>query len=427
MKMIRLRGAEQFSDQDSRAPIKEGKRRMGPQMKIARLACLLAAAPASAQGLTGDWGGARTSLAESGVAVRGDVTGFAMGQIAGTGDKVWDSFGRYDAFVDLDFGKMGLIDGLGFHAHGEGRFGQGQGNFGFQLWPANTGAVLPLGGESFAASSLYFTQVIGKRSVLMLGKINAVDLLAGDPVFGGWGTQRFQNIASVAPPSGVVAPPPKRARHQPKGTPITLTLMVFDPEDRTRDYFPGDLFETGVNVSVAATWGGTIAGRASSVGVTSTVSTKRGADLEDILAPPGLVTDDIKGSYNIALQVTHRLVESSQVKGKGLDLAVKAAIADGNPNIIQRSLIIGLAGHGMIPGRPNDSFGIGGFTYDFSNALQDSTAPLVDFNDEQGLELWYGFALTPWFKLTADAQLINPARGDADTAIITGLRANLAF
>jgi porin len=146
---------------------------------------IIAAPAMAADGLTGDWGGARSSLAADGVSLRGDVTGFAAGQLAGAGDKVWDAFGRYDVFADLDFGKMGVVKGLGFHVHGEGRFGNGQTNFGFQLWPANTGAALPLGGESFAASSLYFTQVLGKRSVLMVGKINAVDLLAGDPVFGG--------------------------------------------------------------------------------------------------------------------------------------------------------------------------------------------------------------------------------------------------
>ena len=82
---------------------------MGSQVKTALLGLLLAAAPVSAQsGLTGDWGGARTSLAQSGVSLRGDITGFAMGQLAGTGDKVWDASGRYDAFADLDFGKMGL-------------------------------------------------------------------------------------------------------------------------------------------------------------------------------------------------------------------------------------------------------------------------------------------------------------------------------
>jgi porin len=386
-----------------------------------------AAQSAGNQGLTGDWGGARSDLAASGVSLRGDVTGFAQGQIAGTGDKVWDASGRYDAFVDLDFGKMGLIKGLGFHVHGEGRFGDGQSNFGFQLWPANAGVALPLGGESFAATSLYFTQSFDKRTVLMFGKINAVDLLAGDPVFGGWGTQRFTHFVLVAPPSGVVPATIMGGVLVHKGDPISLTVMVFDPEDRTRDYFPGDLFKTGVNISVGATWGGTIAGRASSIGVTSTVSTKRGADLEDILAPPGLITDDIKGSYNIALQFTHRLVESSQVAGRGLDLAIKVATADGNPNLIRRSLVIGLAGHGLVPGRPNDSFGIGGFAYGFSDSLQDAVDPLVTFTDEQGIDAWYSFALTPWFKLTADAQVINPARGTADIAVITGLRANLAF
>lgn len=390
-------------------------------------ALLLGAAPAAAQGLTGDWGGARTSLAASGVAVRGDITGFAQGLVAGDGRQDWDAAGRYDAFVDLDFGKMDLVKGLGFHVHGEGRFGNPRSNFGGQLWPASTGALLPIGGTGFAASSLYFTQTIGKRSVLMLGKINALDLIAGDPFFGGWGTQRFLNVVFAAPPSGVFPPTIMGGIFVHKGTPITLTVMVFDPEDRTRDYFPGDLFKTGVNVSVAATWSGEIAGRPSSVGVTSTVTTKRGADLEDILAPPGLVTDDIKGSYNIALQVTHRLVESSQVKGKGLDFAVKAAIADGNPNIVQSSLIIGIAGHGMVPGRPNDSFGIGGFLYNFSNALQDSVDPLINFNDEQGLELWYSLAVTPWLKLTADAQVVNPADGDRGTALIAGLRGNVAF
>jgi porin len=406
--------------------------RLRRRAAVAALCALVGAAPAAAQtvagqGLTGDWGGARTDLAQNGLALRGDVTGFFQGLVTGDGPSAWDASGRYDVFADVDFGKMGLVKGLGFHVHGEGRFGDSRPAFGGQLWPANVGGTLPLGGESFAATSLYFTQTIGKRTVLMAGKINAVDLLAGDPIFGGWGTQRFMMFPFVAPPSGVVPPTIMGGILVHKGTPISLTVMVFDPEDRTRDYFPGDLFATGVNISVGATWDGNIAGRKSSIGVTSTVSTKRGTNLEDVLLPPGLVTDDVKGSYNIALQVTHRLAESSQVKGKGLDAVVKVAIADGNPNPIQSSLVIGIAGHGMIPGRPYDSFGLGGFMYDMSNALQQSLDPVFDFNDEQGIEGWYSLGLTPWFKLTASIQFVNPATGDRDPAVIGGLRGNLVF
>jgi porin len=389
--------------------------------------CLAGLGPAAAQGLTGDWGGARTKLADNGVAVRADMTGFLQGQVAGTGDKVWDGFGRYDIFTDLDFGKMGLVDGLGFHVHAEGRFGEAQSNFGFQLWPANAGAALPLFGPDIAATSLYFTKSLGSRTVLMAGKINAVDLLAGDPVFGGWGTQRFMSFPLVAPPSGVVPPTIMGLVAVHKGTPVTLTVMVFDPEDRTRDYFPGDLFASGVNISVGGTWSGTMAGRATTLGLTSTMSTKRGVDFEDILGPPGIVTDDLKGSYNIALQFTHRLAESRTVKGKGLDMVVKVATADGNPNPISSSFIIGMAGHGMIPARPRDSFGVGAFFYNFSDSLQEVANPVVDFRDEQGFEAWYSLGLTPWLKLSGDVQVVNPARTSADVAVITGIRANLAF
>lgn len=106
---------------------------------------------------------------------------------------------------------------------------------------------------------------------------------------------------------------------------------------------------------------------------------------------------------------------------------LKAAIADGNPNIVQSSLIVGFAGHGMVPGRPRDSFGFGVFAFDVSNALQDSIDPLLDFDDEQGLEAWCSLGLTSWFKVSADVQYVNPARGDAEPALLLGLRGNMSF
>ena len=392
----------------------------------AALAWLGGTTPVAAQGLTGDWGGARTDLAKSGFVLRTYVTGYYQGgTIDGTSA---DASGRLDVFTDLDFGKMGLIKGLGFHFHGEMRFGDPRSNFGGELWPSNTGAILPLAppGE-FVATSLYFTQTIGSRGVLMLGKINAIDLLASDPFYGGWSTQRFMNLAFVAPPSGVVPPVIMGAVYVQKGDPITLTFMVFDPNVRSDDYFPGDLFSTGVNFSGAATWNGNIAGRPSSLGLTATMSTERGLNLQNILLPPGLETSLKRGSYNIAFSATHLLAESSQLKGKGLGLYVKGAIADGNPNPIGASVVGGIGAEGMIPGRPGDAFAIGGFWYNFSDALQEAVDPLINFNDEAGVEAWYRFQLTPWFALTADLQVIDPASGDRPTFALGAIRANLKF
>lgn len=399
--------------------------------RVGIIAMSIIAAPAFAAGsptLTGDWGGARTSLAANGITVRADATGYTQGVVSGAPNQVWDASGRADVFVDADSGKLGLWSGTGLHTHGEIRFADPRSNFGGQLWPSNTGAALPLTGAGrFEASSIYLSQKIDTRTTLLVGKINAVDLLAGDPFFGGWGTQRFMNLAFVAPPSGVVPPTIMGAVLVHRGTPITLTVMVFDPQDRTGDYWIDGLFAKGVNISVGATWNGAISGRPSSIGVTSTVSTKRGKDLGDFLLPPGLVSSTRKGSYNIAVQFSHLMVESAAAKGKGLGIYAKAAIADGNPNPIRASVAAGLAGHALIAGRPRDSFGIGGFYYKFSDVLQETAAPLARFRDETGVEAWYSLAATPWLKLTADAQVISPARGDRPTSLILGLRGNVAF
>ncbi len=128
----------------------------------------------------------------------------------------------------------------------------------------------------------------------MLGKINAVDLLAGDPFFGGWARDRFTNIAFVAPPSGVVPPTIMGAVLSHRIDAWSFTFMGFDPDDRTNDYWPDDLFDSGVNLSLGATWTGEIAGRTSSLGITGTYSTKVGADLSDLLLPPDIRADQRK-------------------------------------------------------------------------------------------------------------------------------------
>jgi porin len=400
------------------------------RLGLAGLALLLAG-PVQAAGeatLTGDWGGLRTRLADGGVTLRADATGFGQGVVAGGEDRTWDGAGRADVFVDLDSGRLRLWAGTELHTHGEIRFADPRSNFGGALLPVNTGAAMPLTGVGrFEATSIYLSQRIDPRTTLLLGKINVVDLLVRDPFFGGWGTQRFMNLAFVAPPSGVVPVTIMGAVVVHRSTPITLTVMVFDPNDRTGDYWVDGLFEDGVNVSVGAAWNGRVDGRATSIGVTSTISTKRGQDLGDVLLPPELASSTRKGSYNITVQASHLLRESPVRPGEGLGVYARAGIADGNPNVIEQSAIIGVAAHGMIAARPRDSFAIGAFYYKFSNVLQDTVSPLATFRDERGVEAWYSLAMTPWLRLTGDVQLVDPARGRQPTSLILALRGNVAF
>jgi hypothetical protein len=155
---------------------------------------------------------------------------------------------------------------------------------------------------------------------LLLGKINAIDLLARHPFLGGWGTDRFWNVAFVAPPSGVVPPVIMGGILTHSSAAYTLTAMVFDPNDQTtNDSFNG-LFEDGVNVSLGLAWAGPIAGRRSGTGITATYSTAERADLSQVGLSPALQTTRKKGSYNVTVQVSHLLVESTRVRGQGLGL-----------------------------------------------------------------------------------------------------------
>jgi porin len=289
--------------------------------------------------LGGDWSGLRSGLAQHGVQYDFWITAFYQGLFAGDGDDDFDFGGRVDLLINGSTEKLGLWQGGGLHAHLTYSGGSLQGFRGGALWPVNTSVELPLGTkDELVATSLYVSQRVGESTRLMLGKINAIDLLASHPFFGGWGIDRFWNIAFVAPLSGVVSPVIMGGILSHSFSPYALTLMVFDPNDQTTNYSPGDLFADGVNTSLGLSWSGAIDGRKSGAGITATYSTAEGTDYTTIGLPAGAETTTKQGSYNVAVEVSHLIFESTQSPDKGLGMYAKAAIADGNPNPYTRDV-----------------------------------------------------------------------------------------
>jgi len=372
--------------------------------------------------LSGEWGGLRGALGFDFWA-----TGFYQDMVKGTGKDDGDLSGRVDLMINGDTGKFGLWQGGGLHAHVTYRGGDLPGFRGGALLPVHTSGVLPLDGkDEVVATSLYYSQRFGDAR-LMLGKINALDLPARHPFFGGWGTDRFWNVAFVAPPSGVLPPVIMGGILTYSFAPYSLTAMVFDPNDQTNSYSFNRLFADGVNVSLSLARSGEFAGRKSGAAITATYSTAEGTDWSQIGLPPGSQTTTKEGSYNVAVDISHFLVESARVPGKGLGLYVKAAIADGNPNPVKGSFVGGVAGHAIVPGQPLDYFGVGYFFFNFSDELQNAVAPVGRFDDEQGIEAYYAFVPTPWLRLTANLQWVNPANGANPSVWLGGLRVRVAF
>ena len=52
---------------------------------------------------------------------------------------------------------------------------------------------------------------------------------------------------------------------------------------------------------------------------------------------------------------------------------------------------------------------------------------MPDLRDLQGVELYYNAAVTTWFHLTGNLQVVQPAASGNDTAVVLGLRGKINF
>ncbi len=387
--------------------------------------------------MTGDWGGWRTKLADYGFNLQVFLTGMLQGQAGGTDDS--DDIneltergtgrgpfvaGRVDALFELDTAKMGLWPGGSVHGHAEVEFGEVPGWSGGSLWPVNTAAITPLVDPGqVSLTSLFYRQRISDTT-FMAGKINALDLLARDPFFGGWGIERFQNLALVANPNGITQLVMLGGSIDQKIGDFNLTALVFDPNNRTENTFDR-VFQDGVNFNFSAQWNGKVWDRPSNLGVSYSFSTEQSVNLEDIyLASTGVVTSR-NSPDSFGLRFGHQLWASPVRPGKGIGLYGRAAATQGSPNPIQWSIAGGITGEGMWASRKWDSFGVGIYHYGWSQGL--STALLTDVGPETGFEVFYNFAVTPWLIVTPDIQVIAPATAEADVFAVLGLRTVVKF
>ena len=398
-------------------------------------ALLLAfSAEASAQRLdrlTGDWGGARSRMEAAGLALDLELTMFEQGLVSGSGPEEFDFGYRLDGFVRLDSAKMGLWKGGGFVTHLEYRSGDLPGNLGGTFWATNSGMAFPSDApDKLVATSLYYTQRLSDRAKLAIGKINPFDLLDDEYFYGGWGNHRFMNLVYVAPPSGLIPPVFMGGIGSYRTDWGDVHLWIYDPKDRTNDYAPGDLFDSGVTVSLTPVWRMEIDGRPSSFALGGIYTTKSGVDFTSISGDyrPGQSLSAKQGSYSAGFHFSHLLhVDRADPRG-GWGAQVKVAFSDGNPNYIRRSLSMGIGGKGLFRGREQDGFGLGYFYYDLSDALQDALATAAGRpGDEQGFEAFYSYAATPWLHLSADLQYIDPAGAGLKNAFVAGIRANVRF
>ena len=383
--------------------------------------------------LSGDWDGSRSSLEQRGIAIKPRLTQFVQGMTAGDGPHGGEYGGKADVLVYADLGKLGLWQGFSMTVHAEYNFGNSVNGRGGVAIPVNTALEFPGidGSDAFDFSSVYFTQRFGDSVSVVFGKINMIDMAQTRPFMGGAGIDAFWNLTFTAPPSGTVPPYLFGALARFQTDVATYHLWVYDPVSVANRSVFDNPFGDGVNIRGTVEIPVTLADLPGHQGFIALYSTQPGTDLaslDGILLPspvPGTI--QIKDSrYYFAWTFEQQIYRPANDAAAGWGLFGQLGVSDGNPNGLRWSLLAGIGGKGLIPGRSNDNWGIGYYYDSFSQDLKDALAPAATLRNEQGLELFYNFALTPWCVLGFDLQVIRPALASA-TAVIPGMRMVLRF
>lgn len=381
--------------------------------------------------LTGDWGGTRITLAkERGIQFSLDVHQFYQGIWDGGRDSRSDYNGSADYRLKFDSSAAGLWPGGFLEIHGE------------TYWGSNvngqTGAILPVnidpslnapGGNGTYLSHVAYTQFLSEKLAFTIGKM---DTTLGDSnrFAHGVGDQRFMNLGFSFNPVTV-----KNAPYSTLGAGVvwlpnkdlTLTLSIFDTDGRIDEsgfdtIFNGNTtfaIELAMNTNFIAQPGRHTAGM--SYSNKDFLSLEQDPRLSIPRSDGPLKKED--GSWALYYNFDQFLVSNPDDPSQGWGLFGRFGLSDGKANILHQFYSVGLGGVGIIPGRDRDRFGLGYYYLKLSN---DRIGLLTD-DSEQGIEVFYNIAITPWFEVSTDLQVVDGAGRFADTAVVGGLRARIVF
>jgi len=394
----------------------------------------LAQCLACAEHLTGDWHGSRNCLAEGGITFDLDVGHYFHGVASGGLDQRFVYGGHGDYVSNIDFGKLGIQQGLFVKLRAEHRFGENiNGDTGAFL-PATIQPDLPIAGqEDLLLTNVLFTQMFSEHFGVFAGKLDTLD---GDAnAFAhGRGKEQFMNTGFVVNPIALRTVP-----YSTLGFGFVLlndyqepmfTYTVLNAVDTANRAGFDELFEEGVAMSAelrlrtnffdmpglqlfAGTWN-------------SREFVALGQDPRVVL--PNQPINRTTGSWSLYWNFDQYLFSYCDDPSKGWGVFGRAGIADQEANPLARFLSFGVGGNVPHCSLRDDTFGIGWYYAQTSDEIGPLLqVPLGPIGDGHGVELFYRSQVTPWLAVTPDMQILMPARENVDTALAFGVRAVMEF
>jgi porin len=372
-------------------------------------------------------GGPKEQLRPFGIEADVWVTQFFQGIAAGGNKGVSRYGGKLDAFLKVDAEKLGLWRGLSVNAQYEHYIGDNINQKDYALVPVNAAQAFVAVDNYHTALSLVVTQKLSDQLSLSVGKFNTMTLASQTPLIGGGGLDTFMNRAFALPSTGIgVASPGTVADRLIVSPPYilggvatlktdvaTFNLILADPRNAANPRVLERPFERGVGVVGGVTVPTEIAGLKGFHTLRGGYSNARGFDLDDIgelrTRLASLVGVTKKGFWLASYAVQQYLVQNAEKPNVGWGLFTLATLSDGNPNPVRWSVLAGLGGNNLLPGREIDQWGVGFFHYGLTTPLLAGLAERRIYRrSEGGIEAFYNWALTPWMRLTGDLQIVDP-------------------
>ena len=399
--------------------------------------------------LTGDWGGVRNDLANKGITFDIYMTQILQGVVSGGKSNVWEYGGRSQVTMTADTGKLGLWKGGFLTIEVEGNWGNGVNANTGSLMPVNTSQLFPLpGSDAIGVPAFNYTQFLSPNFAVMVGKVDPFSSDDNEFAHGKYakGDTQFMNTAFNVNPLTLFTVP-----YTPLGVGAVI-LPTGNPGDATIKFMvlttSGTADTVGFNNvrSDDLTFFGEGRVRTDFFGMTGhqliggLVSTKEYTSITQQLSlDAGTTLAKKKGSWVVFYNFDQYFYEPVKGSGNGVGVFGRVGVADGDPNFLQYFYSFGIGGKGIFATRPNDRFGVGWYYININNPTLDTPFGSFQFlRDEQGIEAFYSFALTPWAHLTPNIQFIRGAqkqtlalsptdRRDIQTSTTIGLRLGLAL
>ena len=394
--------------------------------------------------LLGDLSGKRTEWAKKGFTFDIDYNQYFQAVTDGGIDTGSEYGVTIDTNINVDFDRMGLIPGGLLQIRAVSRYGKSVNGISGSAIPVNTDATHPTTSPADDDVTLWlpvinYTQFLSETFAVGLGKYDTYD--SANEFAGGRGRSQWWNMNLNMPVSPALIIPYSVlggvALYMPNPN-MTITGMVAtstDTSDRSGfndldDGMFGLLSLTnkyqlsslpgGFGLMYGYGWDGNfneINGRINFNNGQLAATTKDStwffsADFWQYLWVEGDASQPV--DINNGRQ---------DLQGVGVFFRVQTADKDTNP--VDYVVSAGVNAKGLIPGRDNDSMGLG-YSYNKLQSGRFLTAVGID-DTSSVVELFYNIELTPAVHLNLDAQVADSALPNIDTATILGASLQIQF